>query len=114
MQVPPIHSAIKKDGKPVYLLARKGKEVVLDPRPVTISAFEVEMPAPPEVLFRVVCSTGTYIRSLAHDFGQALGCGAYMSELCRTRIGEFKLEEAKTMEEWIAAIQAEMQAAQNG
>lgn len=114
MQVPPIHSAIKKDGKPVYLLARKGKEVVLEPRPVTVSVFEVEMPRPPEVLFRVVCSTGTYIRSLAQDFGQALGCGAYMSELCRTRIGEFRLEDAKSIEEWVVAIQTELQQVQKG
>ncbi|HEY4208821.1 MAG TPA: tRNA pseudouridine(55) synthase TruB [Puia sp.] len=98
-QVPPIHSAIKKDGKRVYELARKGKEVKLDPRPVVIHAFEIGDFSPPIVQFRVVCSTGTYIRSLANDLGAILGCGGYLSSLCRTRIGEFRLEQAMTMEE---------------
>jgi tRNA pseudouridine55 synthase len=99
LQVPPIHSAIKKDGKRAYELARQGKEVKLDPRPVTIHAFEVTSFDPPLVQFRVVCSTGTYIRSLADDLGAALGCGGYLSSLCRTRIGEFRLEQAMNMEE---------------
>lgn len=98
LQIPPAHSAIKKDGKRVYELARKGIDVQLDPRPVTISRFETDASALPDVGFKVVCSTGTYIRSLAHDFGKALGCGAYLSSLCRTRIGEFKLEDAITMD----------------
>jgi tRNA pseudouridine55 synthase len=98
-QVPPIHSAIKKDGKRVYELARKGKEVKLDPRPVTIHAFEITGIDLPVVQFRVVCSTGTYIRSLANDLGAILGCGGYLSRLCRTRIGEFRLEQAMTIEE---------------
>ena len=98
MQVPPIHSAIKKEGKRVYELARRGEEVQLDPRPVTISAFEIVKTELPEVHFRVVCSTGTYIRSLANDFGAALGCGGYLSRLCRTRIGEFLLSDASTIE----------------
>jgi tRNA pseudouridine55 synthase len=98
MQVPPIHSAIKKDGKRVYELARRGEDVQLDPRPVTISAFEIVKTELPEVHFRVVCSTGTYIRSLANDFGAALGCGGYLSRLCRTRIGEFLLSDANTIE----------------
>lgn len=98
MQVPPAHSAIKKDGKPVYLAARKGLEVKLEPRPVTIHAFEIEKIELPIVHFRVVCSTGTYIRSLAHDFGAALGVGGYMSSLRRTRIGIFKVEDAYTVE----------------
>lgn len=97
LQIPPAHSAIKVDGKRVYELARQGKEVKLDPRPVTIKEFEITRIELPEVDFRVVCTTGTYIRSLAHDFGAALGCGAYLSKLCRTRIGEFRLEEAKDM-----------------
>ena len=97
-QVPPIHSAIKKDGKRVYELARMGREVKLDPRPVTIHAFEITGFSLPVVQFRVVCSTGTYIRSLANDVGAALGCGGYLSCLCRTRIGEFRLEQAMTME----------------
>jgi tRNA pseudouridine55 synthase len=100
MQVPPIHSAIKKEGKRVYELARRGEDVQLDPRPVTISAFEIVKAELPEVHFRVVCSTGTYIRSLANDFGAALGCGGYLSRLCRTRIGEFLLSDASTIEDF--------------
>lgn len=97
LQVPPAHSAIKVDGKRVYELARAGKEVKLEPRKLAIYTFEITRIELPEVDFRVVCSTGTYIRSLAHDFGQALGCGAYLSRLCRTRIGGFRLEEAMTL-----------------
>ncbi|MCA6452806.1 MAG: tRNA pseudouridine(55) synthase, partial [Chitinophagaceae bacterium] len=98
MQVPPIHSAIKQEGKPVYLAARKGVDVKLEPRPVTIYSFMIEKIELPVVHFRVVCSTGTYIRSLAHDFGAALGVGGYMSSLRRTRIGLFKVEDAQTIE----------------
>ncbi len=103
-QVPPIHSAIKKDGKRVYELARKGIEVELEPRPVTISEFEVDGSMLPGVPFRVVCSTGTYIRSLANDFGKLLGCGAYLSSLCRTRIGDFQLKNALSIEEFANAV----------
>ena len=95
LQTPPAHSAIKMDGKRVYELARMGQEVKMQPRPVTISIFEITRIALPEVDFRVVCSTGTYIRSLANDYGATLGCGGYLSALCRTRIGIFKLEDAK-------------------
>ena len=98
MQIPPAHSAIKVGGKRVYELARKGEEVKLEPRKITISEFEITNIDLPVVQFRVVCSTGTYIRSLANDFGAALGCGAYLSSLCRTRIGEFKVENAMTIE----------------
>ncbi len=98
MQVPPAHSAIKIDGKRVYELARKGKEVKLEARPITIKEFEITSIEMPVVHFRVVCSTGTYIRSLANDFGAALGCGGYLSSLCRTRIGEFTLAQAMSME----------------
>jgi tRNA pseudouridine55 synthase len=98
-QVPPIHSAIKKEGKRVYQLAREGKEVTLDPRRVTIREYEItDVGAWPVIGFRVVCSTGTYIRSLAHDTGAALGCGAYLSSLRRTRIGEFSVDAAMNME----------------
>jgi tRNA pseudouridine55 synthase len=100
LQVPPVHSAIKKDGKPVYLLARKGKEVELEPRKVTISLFEITRIALPEIDFKVVCSTGTYIRSLANDFGKALGTGAYLSSLRRTRIGDFLVKEALSPEQF--------------
>lgn len=97
-QIPPAHSAIKVDGKRVYELARQGKEVKLEPRNVTIKEFEITAFEMPVVHFRVVCSTGTYIRSLAFDFGHALGCGAYLSKLCRTRIGDFLLQDALTMD----------------
>lgn len=105
LQVPPAHSAIKKDGKPVYLAARKGEDVQLEPRPITIYEFTITRIELPVVHFKVVCSTGTYIRSLSHDFGKALGVGGYMSSLCRTRIGEFHLEQAQTMEEFEAEIE---------
>jgi tRNA pseudouridine55 synthase len=98
MQVPPIHSAIKKEGKRVYELARKGIDVKLEPRPVTIKEFEISSDALPVVGFRVVCTTGTYIRSLANDFGRTLGCGGYLSSLRRTRIGNFHVNDAYTME----------------
>lgn len=98
LQVPPIHSAIKINGKRVYELARKGIEVQMEPRAVTISVFEITSIEMPVVHFRVLCSTGTYIRSLANDFGAALGCGGYLSSLRRTRIGEFRVEDAYTME----------------
>ena len=97
LQVPPIHSAIKMEGKPAYIMARKGQDVKMEPRKVTISSFEITAIDLPVVHFKVVCTTGTYIRSLAYDFGQALGCGAYLSSLCRTRIGEFKLEDAMSL-----------------
>ena len=100
MQIPPAHSAIKIDGKRVYELARKGEEVKLEPRKIFIGEFEITKIELPVVHFRVVCSTGTYIRSLANDFGEALGCGAHLSGLCRTRIGEFKLEDSLTIEEF--------------
>ena len=96
-QVPPAHSAIKIEGKRVYELARQGKEVRMEPRKIVIHEFEITKVEMPVVSFRVVCSTGTYIRSLANDFGKALGCGAYLSSLCRTRIGESRLADAKTM-----------------
>ncbi len=102
MQVPPIHSAIKKDGERSYDLARAGVKVVLDARPVTIAEFEITQIKLPEVHFRVLCSTGTYIRSLAYDFGHALGCGAYLQELRRTKIGNFDAKDALTPEQWKA------------
>lgn len=93
-QVPPVFSALKKDGKRLYELAREGKEVDIQPRNITIMEFEITRIAMPEVDFRVVCSKGTYIRSLAHDFGSALGSGAYLSALRRTKIGDFNVNNA--------------------
>jgi tRNA pseudouridine55 synthase len=95
MQIPPAHSAIKIGGKRVYESARKGIEVKIDPRPVQVSVFEITRMELPEIDFRIVCSKGTYIRSLARDLGEILGVGAYMSALVRTRIGEFKLKDAE-------------------
>lgn len=97
-QLPPAHSAIKKDGKPLYLSARKGIEVELEPRAVTIYEFELTKIELPKVYFRVVCSTGTYIRSLANDYGKALGVGGHLSSLRRTRIGIFNVDDAKSVE----------------
>ncbi len=100
-QLPPAHSAIKKDGKRLYELARAGKEVTLEPRQVTIHEFEITKIELPEIHFRVLCSTGTYIRSLAHDLGAALGVGGYLSALRRTKIGDFAVEDARTIEQWM-------------
>ncbi|MDR7128343.1 tRNA pseudouridine55 synthase [Algoriphagus sp. 4150] len=106
LQIPPMHSAIKVDGKRVYESARKGKEVKMDPRPVTVSEFEITKFENPVVEFRIVCSKGTYIRSLARDLGDKLNVGAYMSSLCRTRIGNFKLSEAHELLPLIEEIKA--------
>ncbi len=110
LQVPPMHSAIKKDGRRLYELARKGEDVQPEPRKVFIKEFQITGIELPVVHFRVVCSTGTYIRSLAKDVGDALGCGAYLSSLCRTRIGVFTLDQAVSMEEAEAYIKAELTA----
>ena len=99
LQMPPQHSAIKKDGKRLYESARQGIEVKVDPRQITIQDFEITKINLPNIEFRVLCSTGTYIRSLVHDFGQALGVGAYMSGLRRTKIGTFHVEDAMQWEE---------------
>ncbi|RYZ20380.1 MAG: tRNA pseudouridine(55) synthase, partial [Sphingobacteriales bacterium] len=104
MQVPPAHSAIQIDGKRVYELARAGKEVIIEPRKVNIKAFDIVRIELPVIHFRVVCGTGTYIRSLAHDYGQALGCGAHLSSLRRTRIGDFNVNDAMTMELFEAEV----------
>lgn len=107
LQTPPIHSAIKKEGKRVYELARRGEDVKLEPRPVTISSFAIEKVEENVVHFRVVCSTGTYIRSLANDYGARLGVGGHLSSLCRTRIGAFKLEDAQSIEQLEQEIRGE-------
>ena len=96
-QKPPVFSAIKKDGKRLYEFARSGKEVKVPTRTIHISNFEITQIELPEVNFRVVCSKGTYIRSLAYDFGKALNNGAYLSKLRRTRIGEFSVSNAQTI-----------------
>lgn len=100
-QLPPIHSAIKQNGKPIYLAARKGVDVKVEPRNIVIREFEITGIEMPLVHFRVVCSTGTYIRSLANDFGAALGVGGHLSKLVRTRIGEFKVEDAYQLDAFL-------------
>lgn len=99
MQKPPMYSAIKLNGKPLYKYARKGREIELELREVEISQLELIDFQPPVVKFRVVCSKGTYIRSLANDIGEKLGCGAHLNSLVRTRIGSFHLDDAFSLEE---------------
>lgn len=103
-QLPPAFSAIKVDGKRMYELARQGKDVKREPRTVLIKEFEITKIEMPIVNFKVVCGTGTYIRSLAFDFGNELGCGAYLSSLCRTRIGNYKNENAMTIDEFAESL----------
>jgi tRNA pseudouridine55 synthase len=103
-QFPPIYSALKQEGKPLYELARTGKDIDLKPRRVSIVSFEIIKIDLPKVEFKVVCSTGTYIRSLANDFGLALNCGAYLSGLRRTAIGEFKVENSVGVDEFLDSI----------
>lgn len=93
-QAPPIFSALKKDGKRLYEYAREGKEIAIAKRKVTITSFDITHVAFPHIGFRIVCGKGTYIRSIAHDFGMALGSGAYLSELRRTKIGDYNVNIA--------------------
>lgn len=98
-QLPPMYSAKKVNGKKLYQLAREGREVERKAVPVMISELEILSLALPEIRLRVCCSKGTYIRTLGHDIGQRLGCGAAMKSLKRTRVGEFSLAEARTLSE---------------
>ncbi|MCK5704447.1 MAG: tRNA pseudouridine(55) synthase, partial [Cyclobacteriaceae bacterium] len=100
MQTPPIYSALKKDGEPLYKKARKGENVKIEPRPVESKEFEITEINFPEIRFRLVCTKGFYVRSLVRDFGESLGVGAYMSKLERTRIGNYKLEDAQSIDEF--------------
>lgn len=98
-QIPPMVSAIKKDGVPLYKLARKGQEVARDPRPVYVTGYEITRMAVPEVDFVVQCSKGFYVRTYAHDIGADLGCGGHLSALRRTRSGKFTLERSITVDQ---------------
>lgn len=100
-QFPPVFSALKKDGKRLYEFARQGEEVEIAARNVHISHFEITRISLPQVDFKVVCSKGTYIRSLAHDFGKELDSGAFLSSLRRTRIGEYKVENAFSIDSFV-------------
>ncbi len=106
-QVPPVYSAIRKDGKRLYEYARSGEYVEIKSREVEIMQFDILSVQMPEVGFRVRCSKGTYIRSLAHDFGQKLGCGAYLSSLRRTRIGDFNVNKALHPKEFGEMLKSE-------
>ena len=101
LQIPPHYSAIRIDGERVYKKARKGEEVKIDPRPVTIHSFEITESQLPEVAFRVTCSKGTYIRSLVRDFGELIGVGACLTSLRRTKIGDFSIDEAYNLPDFI-------------
>jgi tRNA pseudouridine55 synthase len=105
-QYPPAHSAIKIDGERLYEKARRSEDVELRLRSVTITEFEITDIALPEISFRVVCSKGTYIRSLVHDFGKALNNGAYLSKLRRTRSGDFKVDDAYEVMELVGTVRA--------
>jgi len=96
-QIPPMYSALKVNGKKLYELARAGKEVERKPRDITIHSIVIEDISIPKVTMRVICSKGTYIRTLCNDIGEELGCGGTMSHLTRTRVGRFKVEDALTL-----------------
>lgn len=105
MQQPPIFSALKKNGKRLYEYARKGETVEIARRQVEIKNFDITTVDLPELTFKVVCSKGTYIRSLAHDFGKALNSGAYLSALQRTAVGDFKLDQALSLDQFITSLE---------
>jgi tRNA pseudouridine55 synthase len=103
-QVPPVFSAIKKDGKRLYEFARAGESVEINSRKISINTFEIRRFEHNEIDFRVACSKGTYIRSLANDFGKALNSGAHLSALRRTKIGNFNVENSQSIEEFIQGL----------
>ena len=104
MQLPPIHSAKKIDGQRAYDKARKGHEFELEPREIIIHDFEILKMNLPDIEFRIRCSKGTYIRSIAYDFGKSLGTGGYLSALRRTRIGQYDVDDALTPEEFLTQL----------
>ncbi|GAB3182040.1 tRNA pseudouridine(55) synthase TruB [Telluribacter humicola] len=107
-QVPPIYSAVRVDGERLYKKARRGETAEIKTRQVTISLFEIDTTRFPEVTFRIVCTKGTYIRSIVRDFGKLVESGAYLSSLCRTRIGEFKLSDAWSLTDYIQQKRAQL------
>ena len=104
MQVPPVYSAVKVDGKRAYKYARKGTEVELKAKPLVIEELEMLPSVLPELKLRIVCSKGTYIRALTRDIGQALGSGAHLTALCRTRVGNIKLSDCLSVDEAVEKI----------
>lgn len=107
LQTPPMVSAVKVDGKPLYKLARKGQEIERQPRQITIHALTLDACALPEFTLTITCSAGTYIRSLAHDLGEQLGCGAHLVALTRTATGRFDLAQSVTLEQLRALAEAD-------
>ncbi|MBL0340252.1 MAG: tRNA pseudouridine(55) synthase TruB [Bacteroidetes bacterium] len=107
-QYPPPHSAVKIGGKRAYEIARKGEQANVKLREVEVKEFEITNITFPVVAFRIVCSKGTYIRSIAHDFGKALNSGACLESLVRTRIGEFRLEDAFDLDDFIKSIDSQV------
>ena len=103
-QLPPIYSAIKQQGKPMYELARRGESVEMKPRTVFIKSFDIIEYNLPVLTFKIECSTGTYIRSIANDLGAELGCGGYLSELRRTRIGNLHISEGQSVDEFLEEV----------
>jgi len=105
LQVPPMFSAVKKDGVPLHRLARQGREVEREPKKVRIERIALRSFEPPDIEVEVVCSAGTYVRVLAADLGERLGCGGHLLRLCRTRSGPFKLADAAPIEVYAAAAE---------
>ncbi|MDO9261259.1 MAG: tRNA pseudouridine(55) synthase TruB [Flavobacteriaceae bacterium] len=103
-QIPPTFSAIQKDGKRAYDMARKGQEMEMESRKVTVHQFEITRISLPEIDFSIQCSKGTYIRSIAHDFGKAMNSGSHLAALRRTKIGEFSVENALSLEQFLEQI----------
>lgn len=101
-QVPPMYSAIKKDGQPLYKLARKGKTIAREPRKIEVHKLELTAWDPPHLTLKINCGSGFYARSLANDIGQRLGCGAHMTSLRRTSAGEFKIADSQSLDTLIA------------
>lgn len=99
-QIPPAYSAVKHKGKSLYEFARKGVEIIKEPREIFISRFEILKIDLPEIWFEITCSSGTYIRVIANDFGKKLGCGAYLNRLRRTKIGQFDVSNSITIKEF--------------
>ena len=107
-QVPPMYSAIKKDGQPLYKLARQGKTIAREPRKVTVHKLELTAWAPPYFTLKIDCGSGFYARSLANDVGQRLGCGAHMTSLRRTRAGNFKISDSRSLNTLISCAAADL------
>ena len=106
-QVPPAYSACKVDGKRAYKMARKGKEVSIRPKELLIESIELLPSELPEVAIRVVCGKGTYIRALARDIGERLGCGAHLTALRRTKVGDIAVEQCETAERLLERLRTE-------